>query len=130
MLQQMLKNYTRSHWIVWIFLFVLFTLLTYLAADGGIDDGPKHDRRVLVTTACTLSGPLTGAIARDMQSCCLEVSMSILFVTGPLLLIGVLATNFGPRERKWVRVMHLTLWILGWTLWYFGGLFSFAHALS
>jgi len=124
------SNLTRTHGLVLVGLLTLFTLWTFAISSAGIDDGPKHARRVLQTTAATLTGPLTGAIARDLQGCCLRFSLEVFLVCAPVLVIGFLSQGFGDVRRRWVRTVHMTLWTLGWLCWFLGGIFSFAHALS
>ena len=124
------NNLTRTHAILFAALLALFTVLTYLITDAGVDGGPEHDARVLQTTAGTICGPLTGAISRGFQSCCLRFSLVLTAFCAPLLLIGAAAQFIGPPGGKGLRAARLTLWTAGWLAWFLGGIVSFAHALS
>ena len=108
----------------------VFTLLTFLITSAGVDEGPEHNIRVLQTTIGTFAGPLTGAISRGFQSCCLRFSLTVMAYCAPVLLIGVLMQFIRLSDRKWIRVMRMTLWILSWLVWFMGGILSFLHALS
>lgn len=116
--------------IVFAVILAVFTALTFQATNTGLDNVSGHDPRVLRTTLCTITGPLTGAISRGLQGCCLEFSLIVMAFYGPVLLIGVVAQFIRMPDRKWLRVMRMTLWILGWLVWFMGGMFSFVHALN
>ena len=111
-------------------LWAVFTLLTFLITHGGLDEGPEHDLRVLQTTLGTLTGPLTGAIARGFQRCCLKFSLSLMVFCAPILSAGILAQFMGPLGGKKTRIVRMSLWILGWLAWFLGGIVSFGHALA
>lgn len=115
---------TRRH--LWIFLGLLvpFSVLTASAVAAGADDGHELGR-VVGTTAGTVLGPFTGALARDGQSCCLEFSLSLLPWAGGALLVGCLL-QVARRPRAW----RLGAWGLGWAAWFASGLVSFLHAFS
>ncbi len=115
-------------WLIFGVLLVLFSLLVLFITMAGIDEGPDHDRQVLVTTFLAVTGPFVGAIARDMSSCCLEFSLLISAFCAPLLLIGIAVQFLGRASGP--RGYRLLLWTLGWFAWFLGGLMSFGHALS
>ena len=48
----------------------------------------------------------------------------------PVLLIGIMSQFIHLPDRRWVCGMRMTLWILGWLVWFLGGVLSFGHALS
>ena len=54
-----------------------FTALTFWIAEHGIEQD-DHRRLVILTALGTILGPMTGAIARNCQSCCLANSLSLL----------------------------------------------------
>jgi len=124
------NNLTRSHVIVFVCMLGVFTILTFWITNAGVDRGSEHSARVLQATAGTITGPLTGAIARGFQGCCLRFSLAVMAYCAPVLVIGVLAQLIRLPDRKWVRTMRMLLWILGWLVWFMGGILSFGHALS
>jgi hypothetical protein len=115
---------TRRHLWVLLGLLVAFSILTGLAVAGGADDGHRP-WRVATTTAGTILGPFTGALARDWQSCCTRFSLSLLPWAGGMLALG-LALQVGRRRTAW----RLAAWSLAWTVWFTSGLLSFLHAFS
>ncbi len=81
-------------------------------------------------TVATITGPLTGAISRGFQSCCLEYSLLLLVFCAPVLLGGILLQFLRLPERRWTGTLRMTAWVLGWVVWFGGGILSFGHALS
>ena len=63
----------RWHMVILATLWLLFTVLTYLMVSNS-----RSPERTLLTTASTALGPMTGAICRDCQSCCLQNSLTLL----------------------------------------------------
>ena len=120
----------RAHFVVFLVIWGFFTCWTGLIVGAGVDDGSDRLRLVIATTAGTILGPLTGAISRDMQSCCLEFSLWLLPYSGAFLLVGVLAQVVKWPFRRFSGVLRMLLWIVGWLGWFMGGIVSFAHALS
>jgi len=126
----MKHNLTKSHGIVFFALFVAFTILTFLATNAGVDKGSGHKTLVLQATLGTITGPLTGAISRGFQDCCLDFSLTIMAYCAPFLIIGVGIQFIVLPGQRWLRVMRMILWALGWIVWFMGGILSFGHALS
>ncbi len=127
----LLRNHlTRAHAIVFIVLLVAFTVLTFLITNAGLDDGPEHGPRVFLTTLGTITGPLTGAISRGFQGCCLRFSLLVMAYCAPVLLVGVVLQFIRTPDWRWLRIARLVLWTLGWFVWFAGGILSFGHALS
>jgi hypothetical protein len=124
------NNLTKAHLMVFACLLVIFSILTFLISNAGINQRPENDALVLLTTLGTISGPLVGAIARDFQGCCLTFSLTIMAFCGPVLLLGVLVQVIDLPDKKWIRIVRMGLWGFGWMVWFMGGIASFAHALS
>lgn len=120
----------RSRLVVFTCLLAVFTLSTFLITHSGVDDGPGHGAFVIQTTLGTITGPLTGAISRGFQGCCLSASLSIMMYCAPILAGGIAAQYCPLPERTWARVLKMTLWTAGWLAWFGGGILSFGHALS
>lgn len=124
------NNLTRWHAVVLAGMLVVFSVLTALITNAGLDQGADHGKRVVQVTLCTITGPLTGALSRGLQSCCLRFSLQLMQFCAPVLLIGILAQFVGSQASRGFDVLRLILWTAGWTVWFMGGLVSFAHALS
>lgn len=124
------NNLTRVHIIVFACLLALFMVLTFLITNAGVVSHSEHDARVLQATIGTITGPLTGAISRGFQRCCLKFSLTVMIYCAPFLLVGVLAQFIGSADKRWVRMTKMAVWIFGWLVWFMGGILSFGHALS
>jgi len=125
---------TRRH--AWIFcaLLVGFSVLTFWMVNGlltvnEVSDGSERARRVAWTTAATVLGPFTGAIARDGQSCCAGFSWRLFPFAAAMLAAGFAAQLVQPTGR-WRERLRLSAWGLGWFGWLAAGIVSFLHALE
>jgi uncharacterized membrane protein YoaT (DUF817 family) len=49
---------------------------------------------------------------------------------GPVLLLGVLVQYFTMPEKTSLRAIRMSLWVVGWFVWFAGGIVSFVHALA
>jgi hypothetical protein len=116
--------------IVFVCLLVIFSVLNFLISNAFISPRAGQDAQVLLTTLGTISGPLVGAISRDFQDCCLGFSLAVMAFCGPILLLGALVQYLTMPAKKWLRVIRMTLWGVGWFVWFAGGIVSFSHALS
>ncbi len=119
-----------SHAVVFGVVWLGFTALTYMAVSGGLSNASQERGLVAMTTLGTIAGPMTGAISRRFQGCCLQASMSLLPYAATGLVIGVLFQCLPlPCRRGW-QGLRLSVWGLGWLVWFGSGMVSFAHALS
>ena len=116
-------------WYIFLGLLLPFTALTYLAVSSGSPSDVRQ-RPAALTTLATITGPFVGAIARDGQSCCLDFSLWLAAVTGPVLAVGLVAQVVPLPFRRGQRAVRLVLWTLGWFVWLFSGQVSFLHAFS
>lgn len=120
----------RGHSWVFLGLLLLATALTFLITSNGLSNGPDKTTRVITTTLLAVSGPLTGAISRGFQGCCLEFSVSLLpYVLPPLLAAFLLQWCWRPRGRIGDAI-RVVVWGLAWTAWFLSGIVSFGHALG
>jgi hypothetical protein len=110
-----------------LWIYIIFTGIIAFVAYAGLDKEPRHTVLVIKTTLCSISGPMTGAIARDYQSCCLKFCQGMLKKALPILLLGLTACIFIPSNRRWIG---RTVWVLSWLVWFFFGLISMLHAIS
>ena len=125
------QPFKLAHGIIWGVLFVGFTGLTFLATNRGLDDGPEHDWGVIRATAGTVTGPMTGALARGAtHGCCFDASAGLLLYGLPALLIGVGVQFCGSAKSWWQTGLRLTFWTAGWFVWFGCGIVSLGHALS
>lgn len=117
---------TRNQIIVFGMLFAGFTVLNFLA--GTANEGFM---RGMLTAAGTILGPMTGAIARNFQGCCLEFSVKLLPFFGPFVLVaGLCLMQWKREEGAGMKALRSSIWGVAWFSWFFGGIVSFGHALS
>jgi len=107
-------------------LLALFTILTFLETEGYKSSDGVHP---LQATAGTITGPFTGAIARGYQSCCLKVSVTLTAYCAPILLFGVFVQFIRLPEGRLSRTLRMVLWVVGWLVWFLGGILALGHAM-
>lgn len=119
---------SRARWSILLGLLAPFTALTYLAVSSG-SPGDVRQRPVALTTLATITGPFVGPIARNGQSCCLQFSLWLAAVCGPVLALGLIAQVVPLPFRHGQQAVRLSLWTIGWLVWLASGHVSFTHAL-
>jgi hypothetical protein len=83
---------------------------------------------LLYLPALFLVGPMTGALLRGWQSCCLEFSLRLALYFSPFLLAG-----YAARFIPWFDqhpVLRGIVWWVGILAWCFGAPISCLHAFS
>lgn len=126
-----MSNFNRWHWLILSHLWVAFSGLTFAIVNAGLDvSSSNRSARLLLTTLATPLGPMTGAISRDYQPCCLNCSLSLLKYCGPILGIAVAMQFIPHRQRKTTSVGLLVVWTLGFLAWFGSGILSLLHALE
>lgn len=123
------NNFTKKHFWVFLGIWACFTVWTYWIADHGIDEY-DHGRLVVLATLGAILGPMTGAISRDLQGCCLEFSLSLLPYCGAFLLAGTIPSFIKLPSESGATALRMAAWVVGLLGWFLGGIVSFAHALS
>jgi hypothetical protein len=124
------NHFSRKHAFVFLAMLIVFTVLNFFAANAGIDDGGEHTQQVIMTTLATGLGPMTGAIARDFQGCCVRFSfLVLLYFSGPGLLIGALLQVVKLPFTKGQAFVRMFFWVIGLLMWFLGGFISYGHAL-
>lgn len=111
-------------------MWVGFACLTLWIVLNGLDDAEQRPGVVAATTFGTILGPMTGAISRGGQDCCVAFSLSLLPSCLSALVAGVVAQRVTPLGALWAAVVRVAAWIVGWLAWFGGGIVSFGHALS
>ncbi len=123
------RVFSLAHVGIFLGLWLAAALLTFIALEAGLS-GDRRVVKLLAASVAAISGPLTGAISRDLSGCCLEVSLSIL----PYGALGpAVATllQWLVRPHRWYgHAARLAAWLLGWIVWFGGGFLSLGHALS
>jgi hypothetical protein len=128
-------GWLRSHfsrWHVWLatILWLSFSGLTLLILLARLDHATQRPKTVVMTVAGTVLGPMTGAICRDFQGCCLRNSLTLMPWCLGALAVGVSVQLVVPRTGWVTRTVRGVAWVVGLLVWFGGGIVSFAHALS
>jgi hypothetical protein len=110
-------------------ILILFTIANFAILCAGLD-GQDNYIYVFLTTAGTIMGPMTGAIARQWQSCCTEFSLKIMMFCAPVLLFGTIFQLIKLPFTKFASAIRFLIWFLCLLIWFLGGILSFAHALE
>jgi len=124
------RRFRRTHLYVFLAIWLGFTFWTFAIVNSGVDSSPGRTRTVCVTTAATILGPMTGAISRNLQGCCLNCSLSLLPYCVASAGLGIAAQFIKFPFERFSNPIRMVLWIVGWLGWFFGGIVSFMHALS
>lgn len=111
-------------------MWACFTALTWAILRGGLDQSADRSKTIVVTTLATPLGPMTGAISRHWQDCCLQFSLSLLPYCASALAASFFAQLLIPPSNQWWRLARLGIWFAGLLVWFGGGIISFGHALS
>jgi hypothetical protein len=93
-----------------------------------LDYAPVGMSSLLYLPPLFLVGPMTGALLRNWQGCCLRFSLSVALCFSPFL-IAAFAARLVPWFGKHPR-LRVILWWGGVVIWCFGAPVSFLHALS
>jgi len=123
------NHFTKAHAYVFVGIWLCFTALNYWIAEHGIEQY-DHGKLVFLTTCGTILGPMTGAISRNCQSCCLNFSLSLLPYCGSFLVAGTIPLFLKFPFQRGASVLRVTFWILGLLGWFVGGFVSYLHALN
>ena len=120
------KRWVRADWRAYSFLLVWagFAALTLWAVLAGLDRADERPALVAATTVGTLLGPLSGAISREGQSCCVAFSLSLLPYCVAAIVVGVTAQFVTPAEWRLGASLRVLAWIGGWLVWFGGGCLS------
>lgn len=118
-----------TRWYILVGLLVPLMAMTYVQVSAG-SSSDVRERPVVLTTLATITGPFIGAIVRNAQSCCLDFSLRLAAICGPVLAIGLIAQILPSSHRRGQRTLRLALWTLGWFAWLLSGQASLLHAFS
>ncbi len=124
------EQFRRSQLAILVSFWLAFGALTFLSLRGGLSNSSGQPWTVIAASVGTILGPMTGAISRHGQSCCLKCSLDLLWICLPALLGSAFlqVISFPGRwDWQWLR---LTIWALGLLVWFGGGIVSLGHALS
>lgn len=122
--------WTVVHLWSFLLLWAFWTPLVFYIVDRGLDDGPGHDRMVVISTLLSITSPLIGGISRGGQGCCMLISWQVAAFAAPFLLIGVVAQILPWPRHPIAQGMKYFLWVAGWVIWFASGIVPMGHAFS
>ena len=122
------RRFHGAHLVVFLVIWCGFSIWTFAIVKSGLDQ--PTGEIIAVTTIATILGPMTGAISRDMQGCCLKFSLSLLPYCAASAGVGAWAQVIRLPFNRFARSARMILWIAGWIGWFMGGIVSFLHSLS
>lgn len=123
------NSFSKKHLYIFLAILIFFTIVNFVILCDDLDGQNKY-LYVILTTAATITGPMTGAIARQWQECCTEFSLKIMMFCAPVLLFGTFFQLIKLPFKKFAAASRLFIWIVSLLIWFLGGILSFAHALS
>jgi hypothetical protein len=123
------NNFSKKHLYIFLAIWILFSIATFVILCAGLD-GQNNYIYIILTTAGTITGPMTGAIARQWQECCTAFSLKIMMFCAPVLLFGTIFQLIKLPFTKFATTSRLFIWIVSLLIWFLGGILSFGHALS
>lgn len=124
------NHFTRWHAFVALALWLAFAALTLVIVLHGLDHAAERPLTVVATVAGSALGPMSGAISRGFQPCCLASSLSLLPSCLTALAVATALQVVWLPDVPGVRALRLVAWGAGLLLWFGGGILSFAHALG
>jgi hypothetical protein len=123
------QHFSRMHAYVFLGFYLGFASLTLFVLSRQSASDWRNNWNWAATVG-SVSGPFTGAIARQCQSCCWQFSVTV-FPYSAAFLLGGVTFQFVPIPwRAGQRPLRLVVWSLGLLGWFGGGVVSFLHALS
>jgi hypothetical protein len=128
-MRRVFVNFSRTHLFIFLGFYIVFAALTALVLNLQ-SESDRREAPIVSATLASISGPFTGAIARQFQSCCWDFSLTIFPYSAAFLGFGVLAQIVAMPWKCCERATRLTAWCLGLLGWFGGVLLSFAHALT
>jgi len=128
-MKDVFQHFSRKHGYVFLAFYLALACWTFFVLSRQSASDWRDNWNVAATVG-SLSGPLTGAIARHFQSCCWQWSVTLLpYCAG--LLLGGFAFQFVPIPwEAGQRTLRLVVWGIGLLGWFGGGVVSLVHGVS
>lgn len=120
--------FAGTHLVSFLTIYAVFAVLTFLALR--LPEKHSTTSKAVLVSLGAISGPFTGAMARDFQSCCWNNSLQIAPYCGGILMLSIGLQVIPLPFQSGQRFVRLALWVGGWLGWFGGGVVSFGHALS
>ena len=128
-MQRLFHNFSRAHLYVFLGFYLAFAALTFFALNAG-SESDRRENQIAAATLGAVSGPFTGAIARNFQSCCWHFSVTLFPYCAAFLGAGFVFQIVPLPFQRFERTFRLSIWCFGLLGWFGGVVVSFLHALS
>jgi len=86
-MKRVFRHFSRAHLYIFFGFYLAFAGFTFLVLTRQSESDWRENWNMAATIGA-VSGQLTGAIARQFQSCCWQLSLSLLPCCGAFLLAG------------------------------------------
>src|SRR6185369_14402567 len=96
----MLRNHSRTDFTIFLVLWSIFTILTFVVIAMNVPHGLDNFGEVFLATIGTLAGPMPGALSRGSQSCRLKFSLGLLPYAGAALPVAVIPQFVGIHRAR------------------------------
>ena len=128
-MKEFVQHFRRKHAYVFLAFYLALACWTFFVLSRQSASDWRDNWNVAATVG-SLSGPLTGAIARHFQSCCWQCSVT-LFPYCAAFLLGGFTFQFVPIPwEAGQRTLRLVVWGIGLLGWFGGGVVSLVHGVS
>jgi hypothetical protein len=118
----------RAHLGIFLGFYLAFAGFTaFVLSQQSVSD--RRENRNVAAVVGSVSGPFTGAIARNLQSCCWRFSLQLFPWCAALLAVGTVLQVVPLPFVRGERLVRLGAWCVGCLGWFGGGVVSFGHAL-
>ena len=124
------SRFSKTHWWIIATLWFAWSIIYTWGVAGIPQHGPGRLKSLILTPLVTVVAPLLGAMLRDFQGCCLQVSLCVLFWALPIPIGAALLQWYGNPDHQIRRIVRLLIWMIAWLLWFASGILSFGHAMS
>ncbi len=128
--QQRRKSFSATHWWIIATLWFVWTIIYMSLVVAHQRNDPERLKSLILTPLFTAVAPLLGAMLRDFQGCCLQVSLGVLFWALPIPIAAALLQWCWNPKQLILRIIRMLIWMIAWMLWFASGILPFGHAMS
>jgi hypothetical protein len=123
------QHFGRVHVIIFLAFVLVFSVLTLWSLASQSPSDWRNNQNA-AATLLAVTGPFTGAIARNFQSCCLNASLALFPWCLAILVLGAFCQFVPLPFRRGERFFRIGTWVIAMLGWFAGTVLSLAHALG
>lgn len=128
--QERRTSFSATHWWIIATLWFVWTIIYMSLVVAHQRNDPERLKSLILTPLVTAVAPLLGAMLRDFQGCCLQVSLGVLFWVLPIPIAAALLQWCWNPKHMILKVIRILIWMIAWLLWFSCGILPLGHALS